>query len=1061
MDECTLENPGSNTLVEAIASLCAEEPLKPKIIIAPSNRAGNQWLERVAMSGRPVLNAGSRTLRGLALELSAPLMVEQGLQLAGGIRAQVLMDRAFARISPKEPYLSRLEPGPGLVRTLLGAVRDLRLAGLDADAIDERAFEVRSKGAEVKALLEAFESVLAEGGFTDYAGCLRLAVERVTSDRGLPLDSLVAIPADLEERLAGLERELWSSIPRDNRRVLDVDLPGDASTVSSRRYMLSFALHADGAKGSDPFAPHSSEGDGVTMYRAVGEVNEVREVFRRVVEEGLPFDDVEVLYTEPATYLPLLFELASRLAADGSDELPVTFLEGVPTRYSRPGRALAGWLDWVRGGDFPQGALVHMVHDGLLEIPAVQGGDLSFARLGAILRSVAIGAGRERYLAAMDSEGRALTSQIAGLDEAAEEGHDAQRRRSLSERLEGLGALRELVAGLLEVVPSTGGQVEALRSASLFLARHARHSGKFDEYGRVILLDSVAEIERCLEDGEVAGFEPWSWLDEVISSTGVEGSGPAPGRLHAAPLTAGGHSGRGHTFIVGFDEARFPGSGRQDPVLLDGERERLSDDLLTGEARLTGELEQLMLLFARLRGEVTLSYCCRSLADDRELFPSPVLLSAYRVLEKRDGDQQDLDAYCGDPVSFAPASPERAIDTTEWWLSLACGRTDRLVPAGLVAASFPHLGRGMRAREMRESQAFTEYDGYVPEAASECDPAREGARPLSASALEELARCPLEYFLHRVLRIDPLEEYEIDPNEWLDARQVGHFLHGCFRIFLERLDERGERPSRDAHLAELRRLFDDELAYWRRGVPPHNEASYRAQARMLERAACIFLTEEELHCVDRRPAYFEVSIGRMPDLPGRRGNEIDKAEPVLIALPTGAVFLAHGQMDRVDELPRGDEGRRFEVCDYKSGGTGRYDVNDPFACGRHVQNILYTRLLQSRLDELFPGARVEGFNYYFPSLYGRGERVGWTMDELEAGETVLADLCAMLATGCFPFTINPGLDLAYSDFVFAYGDVAYAAGQARVKVDNAANAVLLPYRELRAGELDEQEEEGE
>ena len=67
-----------------------------------------------------------------------------------------------------------------------------------------------------------------------------------------------------------------------------------------------------------------------------------------------------------------------------------------------------------------------------------------------------------------------------------------------------------------------------------------------------------------------SGVDIWQWLQMLASQTPVLGSGPRPGRLHVAGLLAGGHSGRGHTFILGnaspmIDEvvvSRFPSRRR-------------------------------------------------------------------------------------------------------------------------------------------------------------------------------------------------------------------------------------------------------------------------------------------------------------------------------------------------------------------------------------------------------------------------------------------------------------------------------------------------------------------
>src|SRR4029078_4257300 len=87
------------------------------------------------------------------------------------------------------------------------------------------------------------------------------------------------------------------------------------------------------------------------------------------------------------------------------------------------------------------------------------------------------------------------------------------------------------------------------------------------------------------EDNQV-GIDVWDWLAALPGESRVLGSGPRPGCLHVDSIYSGGVSGRGHTFILGLDDSRFPGAGLQDPLLLDSERRQVSPQLMTAAAPL-------------------------------------------------------------------------------------------------------------------------------------------------------------------------------------------------------------------------------------------------------------------------------------------------------------------------------------------------------------------------------------------------------------------------------------------------------------------------------------------
>lgn len=68
-----------NTFAAALAAICQEAPLTEKWLVAPSLRIGYQWLDRIALAGRPVFNVRVFTLTGLALDLAAAAMEKRAL----------------------------------------------------------------------------------------------------------------------------------------------------------------------------------------------------------------------------------------------------------------------------------------------------------------------------------------------------------------------------------------------------------------------------------------------------------------------------------------------------------------------------------------------------------------------------------------------------------------------------------------------------------------------------------------------------------------------------------------------------------------------------------------------------------------------------------------------------------------------------------------------------------------------------------------------------------------------------------------------------------------------
>ena len=1038
---CTIE---LNTFTRSLGDACRENVLGEKWLVVPSLRVGIQWLDTVTRSGQPVVNVRVKTIRHLALELAGPEMGMRRLEFLSGTRAEVIVAGIFDRMRERMTgYLSALEPDRHLIQMLYRMISDLRLAGLRAEKLRASAFEVGNKGKDIGIILGEYEKEMTSRKLADYASVLRIAGSELERNVSLlPAGVIILIPQDSEEELKSLERAFWDALPAGIRKVLPVDQPlsrpgGDFSD----RDILQYVSRPDNA-------PRARGDNTAGIFRAIGEVNEVREVFRRSMEAGVPFDQIEIIHTDTETYVPLIYETAARFIPEKGGVPPVTFAEGVPVRYSRPGRALGAWLEWVRGG-FPQHLLADMIQNGLLRIQTEKNSP-GFVRLGAFFRSVRMGMGAERYLEALDLSISSLDNRLRKgvVREDEEEGRMAGRQAErLRECLEGLKIIRKLIAELIGHIPARDSRAErVLEHARYFLENMVRPVSQFDFYSRRKMIDEIMEYGSCLQGcGDLEGVDVWEWLEGLSGEVYLGGLGPRSGRLYVSNISQGGHSGRKYVFIVGMDDGRFPGAGLQDPLLLDAEREKLSADLTTASGLIAKKIRTFHSLLARQRGTVTLSYSCRDLAQDREMFPSAAMLSIYRLLSgTREGDLEAMLGWLGPPAAFAPHDASSAINETEWWLWRACTGKKVKEQERVIGREFPHLGRGFCASRARAGSCFTEYDGYVPEAGKDYDPFHEDGPVLSASMLESLGACPLEFFFKHILGIEPPEEYRIDPRFWLDPSQKGSLLHGLFREFMEILRKDGLLPDLSRDEERIRSILDSYIEVYRNLYPPPSGYIFDLDCRELRRAARIFLQEEEEFCRKNLPLCFEIAVGMKRE---SGGTFLDSLEPVKLALPDGRTIRLRGRIDRLDEI----SGRKncFTVWDYKTGSSARYKQEDPFQGGRFLQGPVYLALAEEQLRKsVSPEARVEIFGYFFPNTREKGQRIAWDSSALARGKEIIGFLCQVLAGGCFPFT-DKAEDVRYSQYQEAFGNMEEESRRIKLKLDDKENACLQTFRVLR------------
>ena len=139
-------------------------------------------------------------------------------------------------------------------------------------------------------------------------------------------------------------------------------------------------------------APDPLKDDTVSLFHALGESNEVREIFRRIFKEETPLDEVEILVTGVDPYICLIYEISNSLNVNA------TFAGGLPITYTRPGKALILYLKW-QSEDFRASHLRRLFSGGCLDLDKVglEGEKPSPGRAATIIRDAGIGWGRDRY----------------------------------------------------------------------------------------------------------------------------------------------------------------------------------------------------------------------------------------------------------------------------------------------------------------------------------------------------------------------------------------------------------------------------------------------------------------------------------------------------------------------------------------------------------------------------------------------------------------------------------------------------------------------------------------
>ena len=1034
-----------NTFITNLAAVCRENLLAEKWLIAPNRRVGNQWIDQVARTGQPAMNLRVTTFRSLVLELSG---VEAGrLLLDRG--AEILVSRVLHELRNKGPrYFTTLEPYPALIKALTRTLGELRATGIAPR--DLRDTGTRGHGdaggkpslkmAELADLLRGYEEGLAEGGYVDHGGLLAaLTRDLQTGKQSWPDNRLLLVPDDAD--LGRPEKKALDLLPTVTVKGLKPIFPPEKEPLTDLDRMAWLSSPTD--------APPPFDDGTLRILGSSGEVNEVRAALRHCLAEGWPLDQVEILYTDRDTYLPLIFETLARysgMETGDLDALPASFSEGIPVRYSRPGRALTAWALWILEG-FPTAALAGMVREGLLSMEG--GGGLAERGAAAdILRKVAPATAEDlgRLIDALSSRRQEAEKDSAGRQEkggaVSEPGPD----------ISAIASLEKLLKTLDQATPGPKDSIPAVLDCTLrFLVEVVRTAGELDEYARTALVRDIADAGRRMDElGHIPAGEPLGWLLSMAQEVRVAGSGPRAGRIHIAPLSAGGHSGRPHVIVLGLDDSRHPGSDRPEPVLLDREREKISDLLrLAGEdlGHREGSLAALAARTGCVHGTTpaTLMLTCslQDLVRDRDTFPGSALVRAYRILKDPLADQEALLDYLSPPSGFIDPDAGISLDSAEWWIDRFTAPHRITGVRQAFVGRFAHLKRGLAARDAKSGIAPSPWEGLVGSLPPELDMLSEKGPAVSANRLQTLGKCPLRYFFGYILEIQRVDEEPPEPDRWLSPADRGSILHDLFHLYMDRLIKAGLAPDAVRDTPELERTLEELLSRHEATAPPPSPQVRDHETTQMMDSVRIFISEEELFTSEHEPLYAEASIG-LPstDMP----TELDCPDPIRISLATGRHIRVRGRVDRID---RSSSDGRFVITDYKSGNRKPFAQKDRFKEGRIVQHLLYLLMVEARLKETLALAPpVADFRFLFPTIRDQGESIVLSREELEDRIDVLEDLCSLGESGCFAPTDSAN-DCTWCDYTLICGDTSAQAQRIALKLHEGDDPRLDPMRRLR------------
>ncbi|MGI6468379.1 MAG: hypothetical protein GXZ09_01675 [Syntrophomonadaceae bacterium] len=1013
-----------SALLGELAAAVKKYPWQEKLLLVPSLGDGHQLLEALAREGTAWVNLRPIKPLELAVDIARDRLRSQGLSLAGEEQLLSVLEQVLAVLQEQQQlsYFKPLQDKGILGRVMLNSLIDLRMAGVEPDRIDPLHCVDSNKGEEIRIILAAYIKTITQQGLADAARVYLMAADELAKSDSILKERVVLVPQQLE--MPALARQFIERVLKRSGEVLAEE---PVLGLSPKRILLSSRKVAPQSALSYLFALEDAPVDRpeVEIFPAYGRSNEVAQILRFIKARNLPLDQVLITAVNSHYYAPLLYAQAHQAG------LPATFSEGLPVLYIAPGRFFNGLLQWIQGG-WRETSLYRLFISGGTRISRP-------VEAGRLLRKAGIGWGRERCLPAIEKmlheNGQARANAEATAEQAEIDRLDREKAL-LDEIYAFLKAVLAAIPAEDENNPFSYSQC-CLRLASL-LDDWALIDNELAAQG-VTALKGFLLLEAQISAVQLSSKDAWKRLQQCLGRLWVGASTPQPGCLHMAGLEHAQWIRRPYVFVLGLDAGAIDQPSLQDSVLLDEERQKISPLLDLSRDEQGRQVYRLTRFLAAQRGKIVLSFPCFDVLEGRACLPSALLLQVYRLITGCfQADYSTLLKSLPPVATYYPDESGQVLTEAEWWLyQTRCQASARVDQAGLLGL-YPLLESGLAARDEREKGGITAYDGRLSVDPSELDPRHNQTLVMSASALETMAKCPFSYFLRHVLGIRPPEEFSLEEDLWLDAKNLGSLLHSVYCRFLRDVYGRGQPPDK----ALLNRYALEEIELFAREIPPPSSIVYELEKQQILQGLEIFwnmLLEQDGKV---KPAYFEVPFGMGAEEVKQAG--IGSTEALHIPLPSGHSFLLRGKIDRIDSDGQG----HYQVWDYKTGSTYSYLERGYVRQGQQIQHVVYSLAAETMLgQDCGQEVIVDQAGYIFPTPRGEGQVRARSRERRDEGLQAVEKILELMGQGIFNATHDPW-NCNFCDYrLLCRG--SKASEKVRAVCKNTGNHDLDLWRELQ------------
>jgi ATP-dependent helicase/nuclease subunit B len=1001
-----------DALRAVVAEVKRDDPMAPVTLLLPNNIAGivaRRHLAHGIRDGRPgIAGIYLATLPRLAERLASPRLTAAGRRPA----TRPITAAAWRAVLNEDPGLfEQVAEHPATIRALTNAHRELR--DLTAEA-QHAVANASPLGHDLVRLHCEVSDRLSERWY-DPTDLLRTAADIVNEHPELVAE-MAAIILHLPQGLTQAESTLASALAdRADLTVIAGLTSHPRADEATRRTLQRLGLEPTEPQ---PPSPTASE-----VFNASDADDEVRCLVRKVAEmlTVVPAHRVAILYGTSTPYARLLHE---HLGAAG-----ISFNgQGVRAVHERAtARCLLEVLSLAEP-DLPRADLFRA----LAEAPTrtFDGSLVPVSRWERISRSAGVVSGddwSQRLTIYIDHEQQTIDTErkredsypsrieraernIAAASELQDFATTLRTRLQLGQTLTTWTDLSEWTSQLFHDLVGDADSLTRLppeeQYAAAAVERVLRALPSLDGMGATAsyrALRDVLELELETALPRVGRFGDGVLVAPISTSIGLEGD---------------------VIYVLGLAEDVYPGRLHEDALLPERIRDATHGELPSYRERVDSKHRHLLAAFSS-GTRVVASYPRGDLRRHSQRIPSRWLLPTLRALSgdetlaatdvgiSGDGWLAQSPSYASSLTADPPATEQ------EWRVRAASARQDLRDPV---------VDSGVTLVRARASDPLTRFDGNLVGAEGLPD-YTNGELTISPTGLETYADCPHQFFVKRLLKVEPIEQ----PEELvtISPLDIGTMMHETFEELIKEhrddLPSYGEpwTPQHKQRLAEIAdakaREFEAE------GLTGHPRLWQRERIRIL--ADLAWMLDDDSAWREQRAAQVvasELSFG------------MNGAPAVEVPVPGGRVRL-RGSADKIDQ---GKDGTLY-VTDIKTGsmrGFKGLGEADPVLGGAKLQLPVYAYAARQQLGN--PATSVEA-SYWFVRK-DRGKRIPVPLTPIveQTYAHALGVIVSSIAAGMFPPRPPDKPDYGYVSCAYCNPDgVGY--GEARTRWERKRLAPAL------------------